>query len=97
MRLKGYLALLALVVATTFPVSFGEVNFSPSCDTWVAMQDATADGSVILAKNIDRPPMEAQVLVQLPRESHEPGEMVKCTYIEIPQVSQTYEHIGSKI
>ena len=97
MRLKGYLALLALVVATTFPVSFGEVNFSPSCDTWVAMQDATADGSVILAKNSDRPPMEAQVLVQLPRESHEPGEMVKCTYIEIPQVSQTYEHIGSKI
>jgi hypothetical protein len=31
-----------------------------SCDCWVAMQDATADGSFILAKNSDRPPMEAQ-------------------------------------
>ena len=26
-----------------------------------------------------------------------PGEKVKCTYIEIPQVAETYEHIGSKI
>ena len=28
---------------------------SMSCDTWVSMQDVTADGSVILAKNSDRP------------------------------------------
>jgi secernin len=67
------------------------------CDTWVALPDATADHSVILAKNSDRPPMEAQVLVQYPRQHHAPGEMVKCTYIQIPQVDETYENIGSKL
>jgi len=41
--------------------------------------------------------MEAQPLVQIPHQSHAAGEMVKCTYIEIPQVSETYEHIGSKV
>ena len=68
-----------------------------ACDTWVALPDATADHSVILAKNSDRPPMEAQVLVQFARERHAPGERVKCTYIEIPQVAETYEHLGSKL
>ncbi len=68
-----------------------------SCDTWVALPDATSDGSVILAKNSDRPSMEAQVLVHMPRANHRAGEKVKCTYIEIPQVPVTYEHIGSKI
>jgi dipeptidase len=68
-----------------------------ACDTWVALQDATADHSVILCKNSDRPPMEAQPLVQIPHQRHAAGEMVKCTYIEIPQVAETYEHIGSKI
>jgi dipeptidase len=67
------------------------------CDTWVALPDATADHSVILAKNSDRPPMEAQVLVQYPHQRHAPGEVVKCTYIEIPQVAETYENIGSKL
>jgi len=73
------------------------VNSGYSCDTWVAMQDATADGSVILGKNSDRPPMEAQPLVHIPRLKHKRGAKVKCTYIEIPQVRETYEHIGSKI
>ncbi len=67
------------------------------CDTWVALQDATSDGSVILAKNSDRPPMEAQPLVHMARQSHQQGETVKCTYISIPQIPVTYEHFGSKI
>ncbi len=67
------------------------------CDTWVALKDATADGSIILAKNSDRPPMEAQPLTQYPRMKHKAGSMVKCTYIEIPQVAETYEIILSKI
>ena len=37
------------------------------CDTLVAVGDATADGSVILAKNSDRQPNEAHVLTQIPR------------------------------
>ena len=32
-----------------------------------------------------------------PRYTYEPGEMVRCTHIEIPQVEETYAHIGSKI
>jgi len=67
------------------------------CDVWVAMRDATADHSVILCKNSDRPPLEAQPLIQVPRQTHAPGEKVKCTYIEVPQVAETYEYIGSKI
>jgi len=79
-------------------VSFGGfVAAAHACDTWVALPDATADHSVIMAKNSDRPPMEAQPLVYFPRQKYAPGEKVKCTYIEIPQVAETYEHIGSKI
>ena len=73
------------------------ITAAQACDTWVATRDATADHSVILCKNSDRPPMEAQPLVQFPHQMHAPGERVKCTYIEIPQVAETYENIGSKI
>ena len=53
-------------------------------------------GTVILAKNSDRQPNEAQALVHIPRARHEAGTMVKCTYIEIPQVAETYEVLLSK-
>jgi dipeptidase len=66
------------------------------CDTIVALGNATADGTVILAKNSDRQPNEAQALVHIPRSRHEAGTMVKCTYIEIPQVRETYEVLLSK-
>jgi dipeptidase len=75
----------------------GFVAAAHACDTWVALRDATADRSVILAKNSDRPPMEAQPLVQVFRGKHQPGETVKCTYITIPQAAETYEHLGSKV
>lgn len=61
------------------------------CDTLVATGSATADGTVILAKNSDREPNEAHVLLHVPRAHHEPGATVKCTYIEVPQVPETYE------
>ncbi len=41
--------------------------------------------------------MEAQPLVHFAGSKHPPGEVVKCTYIEIPQSEETYEHIGSRI
>ncbi len=66
------------------------------CDTLVALGAATADGSVILAKNSDRQPNEAHVLEHFPRTVHEPGSMVRCTYIEVPQVRETYEVLLSK-
>jgi len=61
------------------------------CDTMVAVGNVTADGSVILAKNSDREPNEAHVLVHIPRQQHPPQSKIKCTYIEIPQVEETYE------
>jgi secernin len=66
------------------------------CDTLVAVGEATADGSVILAKNSDRHPNEAHVLVRIPHARHEPGSMVRCTHIEIPQVPETHEVLLSK-
>jgi secernin len=87
-------SLLALVFSLTLD---GQTGAPVSCDTFVALPDATTDGSIILAKNSDRPSMEAQVLVHMPRATHQAGEKVKCTYIEIPQAPVTYEHIGSKI
>jgi len=86
---------LSLIAAAALLAALPEI--SSACDTWVALPDATADGSIILAKNSDRPPMEAQPLVHIPHRKHKPGEMVQCTYIQIPQVAETYEHIGSKI
>jgi hypothetical protein len=41
--------------------------------------------------------MEAQPLVQAPHQQHDAVEKVKCAYIEILQVAETYEHISSKI
>jgi secernin len=55
------------------------------CDTLVAF---TPKG-MIFGKNSDRDPNEVQNLVQVPPKDHPQGEMVKCTYIEIPQVSHT--------
>jgi dipeptidase len=65
------------------------------CDTLVALGNSTKDGVVILGKNSDRPPNEAQVLRRFPGAKHPSGSVVKCTYIEIPQASQTFEVILS--
>lgn len=66
------------------------------CDTIVALGNSTADGKVLFAKNSDREPNEAHELVIIPRAKHQPGEMVKCTYIEIPQAEETYQVLLAK-
>jgi len=65
------------------------------CDTFIAMQAATEAGIVLLAKNSDREPEEAQALLHVPRLSH-PSSTLRCTYLEIPQVAETYECFLSK-
>ena len=60
------------------------------CDTFVALSSATADGSVIFGKNSDREPNEAQALEYHPAQQYSNGKKVRCTYIEIPQVKNTY-------
>ncbi len=66
------------------------------CDTFVAMGNATADGSVIFGKNSDRDPNEAHELVLIPHAVHDEGENVSCTYIDIPQVKETNAVLLSK-
>ncbi len=63
------------------------------CDTFVCL--ATADGSVILGKNSDREPNEAQEIA-MHEATQPPGDAVRATYIEIPQVRHTHAVILSK-
>lgn len=66
------------------------------CDTFVALPDATCDGSVIFGKNSDRPEGEIQNVVTFPAQTYTQGQQVKCTYIEISQVEYTHAVILSK-
>ena len=66
-----------------------------SCDTLVALSGATADGSVVLAKNSDRSSDESQPLIQVSHAKHPQGTALKCQYIEIPQIEETLAFIGS--
>lgn len=66
------------------------------CDTFVALANATRDGSVIFGKNSDRDPNEAQELVLIPHAVHPEGSEVQCTYISIPQVRETNAILLSK-
>lgn len=66
------------------------------CDTFVALSNATKDGSVIFGKNSDRHPNEAHELILIPRAIHPQGAQVKCTYISVPQVKETHAVLLSK-
>ena len=66
------------------------------CDTLVALGNSTKDGSVIFAKNSDRDPNEAHELVIVPRTRHPEGSLLRCTYVEIPQVPETYAVLLAK-
>ena len=59
------------------------------CDTLVALDNSTKDGSIIFGKNSDRPQKEVQLIVYNPRAKYSKGEEVKCTYISIPQAFET--------
>jgi len=59
------------------------------CDTIYVPARNTNKGIPLFAKNSDRDPNEAHYLVMYPHTSHQPSEMVQCTYIAIPQVSET--------
>jgi len=66
------------------------------CDTLVALGNSTRDGVLLLAKNSDREPNEAHLLVRIPHARHGAQETAKCTYVEIPQVAETYEVLLAK-
>ena len=59
------------------------------CDTFAMGSARTQSGEWIFAKNSDREPDEAQIVVSISKKDHNQGESLKCTYIEIPQVRIT--------
>ncbi|WAQ94172.1 SCRN3-like protein [Mya arenaria] len=65
-------------------------------DILVVLPPLTADGSVIFAKNSDRPPTEVQEVVYVPPASHEQGTKLHCTFIEVDQIPETRGVILSK-
>jgi len=66
------------------------------CDTLIATPDVTKTQIALFAKNSDRPPNEAQFLDWAPAQTYPPGESLQCTYIDIPQVQQTYAVLLSR-
>lgn len=67
-----------------------------SCDTFVYVAGPGGPRATIFGKNSDRPSDEAQEVVFVPGISHERGSKLKCTYIEIPQVEETFGVVLSK-
>lgn len=59
------------------------------CDTIYVPSDKSKTGRTLFAKNSDRDPNEASVLEYHPGGKHNPGDMVQCTYISIPQAVST--------
>ncbi len=66
------------------------------CDTLVATPAATLHNEMILAKNSDREPNEAQNISFVPAARHPRGSVLRCTYIEIPQAEHTYACLLSR-
>lgn len=67
-----------------------------SCDTLVLLPSATAAGVTLFGKNSDRPPEECQPLVQRPRATCPPLSVCDCQFVQVPQVTETLAHIGSR-
>jgi len=59
------------------------------CDTFVLLPDFTENKTFYFAKNSDRDPNEAHEVVIIPGKQFSENELVKCTYISIPQVEKT--------
>jgi len=53
-------------------------------DTFVALGNATVNGSVIFGKNSDRESYVAHEFLLIPHAHHQEGEKVSFTYIKIP-------------
>lgn len=64
-----------------------------SCDSFIAMPDATAEGLLVFGKNSDRPARECQPLQRFPARSG--GGTLHLAYLDLPDAEQTYEHLGS--
>ena len=66
-----------------------------SCDTVVALPNSTSNNITIFGKNSDRPKLECQPLVQIPRIKNK-SKYTQCQFVKIPSTEISYAHIGSK-
>ena len=70
------------------------------CDTFVAVPPATQnfgkDTVVWFGKNSDREPGEAQIVEHLPAQKFSSSAKLQCTYVEVPQATETYEVVLSR-
>jgi secernin len=60
------------------------------CDTLVALPSSTASGGVLFGKNSDRERNEAAAVEYRPAARHAAGTTLRCTYIDIPQATETH-------
>jgi secernin len=65
-----------------------------SCDTFVALPDATRTGTTILAKNSDRPAGETQPLRYFPRREGRPRQL-RLAYLELDDADTSWAHLGA--
>ncbi len=66
-----------------------------SCDTIVALPNSTSNNTTIFGKNSDRPKLESQPLVQIPRIKNQ-SKYTECQFVKIPSTEISYAHVGSK-
>ncbi|MFX1273797.1 MAG: C69 family dipeptidase [Promethearchaeota archaeon] len=66
------------------------------CDTFIALGSVTEDGSVIFGKNSDRLMSEAQLITYQPKINYPHDSILKCSFIEIPQVLESASVILSQ-
>ena len=70
--------------------------FDQSCDTMVALGNATQNGQTIFAKNSDRPARECQPLELHERQTHAADARTQCQFVTLPEAEVTYRHVGSR-
>jgi secernin len=66
------------------------------CDTFAIGPEFTRTKVSIFGKNSDREPDEAQLVLSIPRKTYNEEDLLKCTYISIPQVKTTYAMVICK-
>lgn len=67
-----------------------------SCDTLVFVAGTGGPACTLFGKNSDRPSEEEHEVIHIPAQNFAEGAMVKCTYIEIPQVRSTLSVVLSR-
>jgi len=87
---------VSVFVALLVLLAFCCVTNASACDTYVALANSTTDGSVIFVKSSNRNSEECMRFSSYPGATHAPGEMLKVSWIEIPQVPVTYAVKGGQ-